>query len=165
MIAYSGEITIRRPVGDVFDFVALHCYDNHPHWEPEVLEIRRLTDGPVRVGSRAVMVRRDFGKVTQTEYEVTELEANRRIAFRHDNPQMDFTLTFDFRPDPAGTRFAVDVVAQPHGWLRVMTPPMRRTMSRTGRRILGNIQRLVEDTVGVQAALGRAGNVETLARR
>lgn len=152
MIRYDDVVTIQRPVEEVFDFVATHCYENHPRWEPEVLEIRRITTGPVDVGSRAVMVRRDYGKVTETEYEVTEMEPNRRIAFRHANAQMGFDISFDFEPDRAGTHLRVAVRAQPHGILRMMTPLMRVRMPKTGRRLTGNIRRVVEESAEPRVA-------------
>jgi hypothetical protein len=154
MIRHHQEIQVHRSVGEVFDFVATNSYDNHPRWEREVVEIRRITDGPIRVGSRAVMVRREFGRTSETEYEVTELEHNRRIAFQHCTPQMDFDIAFTFLPEGEATRLAVDVQAQPHGALRLNSPLMRFQMPRTGRRIMKQLRELLEEPAISPAAAG-----------
>jgi hypothetical protein len=69
-------------------------------WESEVVEIRPLTEPPVRVGSRAVMVRREYGPRSEVTYEVTAFDQDRRIAFRHISTQMAFEIAFVL--DPAG---------------------------------------------------------------
>jgi hypothetical protein len=155
MIRHHQEILVRRGVGDVFDFVATNAYTNHPRWEPEVVAIRRITDGPIRVGSRAVMVRREMGRTSETEYEVTELAHNRRIAFRHCTPHMDFAIAFSVLPRGEETCLAVDVQAQPHGALRVLAPVMWRRMPRISRRIVNRLRVLLEeDRAAVRAEAG-----------
>jgi len=144
MIRHTQEITIRRPVPEVFDFVATNYLRNHPRWEPEVLEVSALTDGPMRVGSRMRMVRKDFGQVTETTNEVTELVQNRRIAFRHLGGPMDFALSFTMEPVTDGTRFRAEVSAQPHGAMRVLSPVFKLRMPRTGARITAHLRDLIE---------------------
>ena len=144
MIRHTQEVTIRRPVPEVFDFVATNYLRNHPRWEPEVLEVSPLTEGPMRVGSRVRMVRKDFGKVTETTNEVTELVPDRRIAFRHADGPMDFELSFTLAPVATGTRFRADVAAQPHGAMRLLTPVFKLRMPRTGARITAHLRDLIE---------------------
>ena len=155
MIRNRHDVIVRRPLAEVFDFVAVHNYENHPRWEPEVLEVRPLSDGPIRVGHRAVMVRKDFGKVSETTHEVTAFDPGERIAFRHVDGPMDFEITFSFAAVPEGTHIRVDVAAQPHGAMRLMSPLFRIRMPRVGARLSNNLRCLVE--------AGPAGAVATLA--
>ena len=83
MITYQTRRRVTRSAEDAFDVIGINVYDNHPRWEPEVVEIRRISHGPVGVGSRAVMVRRDYGRRREVLYEVTEFDPPRRIAFHH----------------------------------------------------------------------------------
>jgi hypothetical protein len=144
MMRYSNTRRIERPVAEVFDFAAVHCYDNHPKWEDEVLEIRPITQGPIDVGSRAIMVRRDFGRTSETEYEVTAYEPDRLVAFRHNDPKMRFDIAFRFTPVGDATDLQVDVEAQPTGFLKVMEPMMRRRMPKISGRIMDRLKVLLE---------------------
>ena len=57
MITYTKTRRVERSAETAFDVIGTHVFENHPKWEAEVLEIRRLDQGAVGVGSRAVMVR------------------------------------------------------------------------------------------------------------
>jgi hypothetical protein len=46
MAGYQVSERIYRSLSEVFDFVATHQVENHPKWEPEVVSIRKVTDGP-----------------------------------------------------------------------------------------------------------------------
>ncbi len=61
MISYTKTRRVDRSAETAFDIIATHVFENHPKWEAEVLEIRRLDQGAVGVGSRAVMVRSEGG--------------------------------------------------------------------------------------------------------
>jgi hypothetical protein len=41
------ERIVQRPPMEVFDFVATHHFDNHPRWDPDVLEMTQTSPGPV----------------------------------------------------------------------------------------------------------------------
>jgi uncharacterized protein YndB with AHSA1/START domain len=80
VIAKASTI-IRRPVEDVFRFVADGFFDNYPKWSPEVVELKPLSNGPLSVGSMARQVRIDHGHRSESTFKVTELQPNRRISF------------------------------------------------------------------------------------
>ena len=40
---------VQRSAEHCFDVVIRHNRENHPRWEPEVLEIREVTGGPIRL--------------------------------------------------------------------------------------------------------------------
>lgn len=147
MIVYQSIRRVNRSAEHTFDVIGTHVYDNHPKWEAEVLEIRRITPSPVGVGSRAVMVRRDFGRTTEVEYEVTEFDPGRRIAFHHPDAALDFNISFDITPiDGSSCTVQVDVRAQPQGWTRILEPIMRRAMPKQGDRITSAMAEVIENT-------------------
>jgi hypothetical protein len=43
----TRERIVWRPPADVFDFVARNHFQNHPRWDPDVLEMTQTTPGPV----------------------------------------------------------------------------------------------------------------------
>lgn len=145
MVAYEARRRVARPPEVVFDVIGTHVYENHPKWESEVVEIRPLTDPPVQVGSRAIMVRREYGRRTEVPYEVTEFEQDRRIAFRHISGPMDFDIAFLLAPAADGNSdLVVQVRATPKGVFRLFTPLVARNLPKTSERITSQMVDLVE---------------------
>ncbi|MGI9584038.1 MAG: SRPBCC family protein [Acidimicrobiia bacterium] len=146
MITQTITRHVNRSAQDTFSVIGTGLYEYHPEWEREVVEIRPITSDPVGVGSRAVMVRRDFGRTTETEYEVTEFEQDRRIAAHHnDDPSMDFRISFQITPIDSGScSVQVDVAAQPLGWTKLAEPIMRLAMPRRGERLANSMVTVIE---------------------
>lgn len=69
---------IDRPPSVVFDFFAVHHLENHPRWDP-LMELRQLTDGPIRVGTRFHRRHTRTGTPVEGTMEVVEFE--RETAF------------------------------------------------------------------------------------
>lgn len=146
MIVHEHSRQVGRSAEEAFDVIGTHMYENHPRWEREVVEIRRLTPGPVGVGSRAVMVRREFGRRSEVEYEITEFEPGRRIAAHHPDASLDFCISFDIEPiDAATCTVRVKVQAKPRRWARLLEPVMRLAMPRRGERLTDAMAEVIED--------------------
>lgn len=136
---------IDRSPERTFDVIGTHVYENHPRWEAEVLEIRPLTPGPVRLGSRAVMVREERGRRSEAPYEVTAFEPGREIAFRHLDGPMGFTLRFTLAPaGDSATDLTVDVDMAPRGVLRLISPLIALQLPGRTDRITRQMVALVE---------------------
>ena len=50
MAPVEGEIIINRPVQEVFDFVADER--NEPRYNPRMLSVEQISDGPIGAGTR-----------------------------------------------------------------------------------------------------------------
>jgi hypothetical protein len=144
VIRHTEVVSIRKPVAEVFDFVITDNYRNHPRWEDEVVEVRPLTTAPMGLGSRAVTVRRDWGKVSEATQECVAYEKNRLATFRVLDGPMGFEISFSFSPAPEGTRLQVDVAAQPRGSMRLLSPLLRLRMPRMSARLSNRMRELVE---------------------
>lgn len=145
MIVSQHIRKVNRSAQEAFDVIGTNMYDNHPKWEREVVEIRRLTPDPIGVGSRAVMVRREFGRTTEVEYALTAFEPNRRIAAHHPDAAMDFDIAFTITPiDDHSCTVQVDVRAQPKGFARLLEPVMHLMMPRHGARITDDMVHVIE---------------------
>ncbi|WP_139418170.1 SRPBCC family protein [Agromyces laixinhei] len=154
MITYTKTRRIERSAEAAFDVIGTHVFDNHPKWEPEVLEIRRLDDGPVGVGSRAVMVRSERGRVSETEYSVTEFSPPTRIAFDHPGSSLGFALETSILPVTATScDITTRVTMQPRGWVRLLTPLLRLGTPRRGDRLTASQAKVIERT----ASAARSG--------
>ena len=72
MTVVSVERVIERPPSAVFDFVATHHFDNHPRWDPDVLEMRQTSPGEVGTGTTAEVVRRQGRRRVEGTATVTD---------------------------------------------------------------------------------------------
>jgi hypothetical protein len=143
MIRYEIQEHIRRSPATAFDFVAVHQPENHPRWEDEVVEVRR--PGPLAVGLKGVMVRREGKRRREVPFEVTELVPDRRIRFRSGSGGFRLDLTFDFRPEGAETDLHVLAELQLSGPLWLLSPLFARKFPKTGARITRRLAALLND--------------------
>ena len=144
-LTYDLHMPVRRSVEEVFDFVGTHYFENHPRWEREVVEVRRLTDGPIGVGSRAVMVREEYGRRSEAPLEITAFEPSRTIAFRHLGGPMLFELALVMAPaGVSSTDLSVHVQVELQGRSKLLTPVFAFNLPRIGRRIMRTMVELIE---------------------
>ena len=142
-----SQVTVRiaRPAEVVFDAIERHAWMNDPAWEAEVVEIRPVDPWPIALGSRAVMVRTDFGKTRETTFVITALDAPRRLALRHLDGPLDFALSFDIAAVGAeAADVTVTVVMRARGPMRLLTPLFALMGPRTNRRLSEQMARAIE---------------------
>lgn len=99
MLSFENTIDIRRPVAEVFAFVA--DFENVPRWNYYVISVQRLSPGPVATGTRYQQRR----KTDQQQFTVTVYEPNRRVAVQttpDSRPQL--AMDFELEPVEGGTR-------------------------------------------------------------
>lgn len=73
-------IEIAKPPEVVFGYI--DQLDRHTEWQEQLVSVEVLTDGPTRVGSRAVETRRVPGGPRRFTYEITEHDPPRHVAWR-----------------------------------------------------------------------------------
>ena len=73
----KGEIVIKRPIEEVFDFVADER--NEPKYNPEMTVAEKVTDGPVGVGTTFHSVVAGRGGPAEMTIEFTQFDRPRRI--------------------------------------------------------------------------------------
>jgi hypothetical protein len=156
MPAHHATYRVNRTPHEVFDVIGTNVYANHPKWEAEVIEIHPITPGPVRLGSRAVMVRQERGRRTETPYEVTAFEPDRAIAFAHDHPAMSFALRFELAPvGRSATDLTVDVRIGLKGLFRLATPLFMLQLPRQTDRITTEAIALIEGRSSAQPVVSQ----------
>lgn len=87
--------------------------ESWPEWTSTVTSVRRLDEGPLRVGSRAKI---NQPRIPETEYVVTEVEPGRSFTWVATGPGVRTTARHDAEPLPGiGTR--VRLTVSQSGWL------------------------------------------------
>jgi uncharacterized protein YndB with AHSA1/START domain len=143
MAHINGEITINRPVQEVFDFVADER--NEPRYNPRMLSAEKLSPGPVGLGSQFRVVMQSRPRPVEMTIECTGYEPPRRLASTTHLSTMDIQGTLTFDPVPTGTRMCWSWQLQPRGVLRLMTPLVARMGRRQEQRIWASLKRVLED--------------------
>lgn len=138
-------VRIHRPADVVFESIVQHARTNEPAWEPEVLGVEPLDAAPLRVGSRVAMTRRDGGRTHTTTYEITALEAPRRLAIRHVDGPMEFFLEFTVVPaGGAETDVTAAVEMSPKGKLKILAPVFALSGPSRNKRITMAMAKAIE---------------------
>jgi uncharacterized protein YndB with AHSA1/START domain len=124
VITHSIEIE-RRPE-DVFAY--LDQLDRHKEWQGSVVRSRIETEGPTRVGTRAVDTRMVGGRERDVPYEITEREPPRKSSFRGvDGPIRPVgTVTVDPLDDGSRSRVTIELDLNGHGFGVLLAPLARR---------------------------------------
>jgi uncharacterized protein YndB with AHSA1/START domain len=77
MARVEGEIIIHRPVEEVFDFVADER--NEPRYNPRMLDVELITDGPIGLGTRFRVELMTGGRTMPMTIEFTGFDPPRRL--------------------------------------------------------------------------------------
>lgn len=147
MVKTSASIGIARPPQFVYSFIVDGFLENYPRWSPEVKRLEALSAGPMRVGWRARQVRVDQGRRTQTDFEVVEIAAPSRVAFRgiKDPYFIDFNLS-ELPNDETTLVFSFELAKLGFA-LRPFEKLIRHAVQEGVNRVTRNIKGLVESEV------------------
>ena len=142
MPSAQHSIVIRRPVAEVFAFVA--DGENAMRWRPGVLDVSRQSGAGLGAIYRQG-VKGPGGRRIAADYEVTAFEPDRRIAFRAIAGPVRPSGEYRFDGSPEGTtvHFSLDVALT--GWKRlVMGRAVQSTMD-AEMRTLDTLKKILEE--------------------
>jgi uncharacterized membrane protein len=145
MIRESIEID-RRPE-EVFAY--LDQLDRHGEWQGNIVSTRVETEGPTRVGSRAVNRRKVPGGERDIRYEVTEHDPPRMVSFRGtDGPVRPVgTLTVEPLDGGSRSRVAIEFDLVGYGLGKLIAPLARRQAARQIPQDQTNLKERLESGV------------------
>jgi hypothetical protein len=95
MATFQNTVTIRRPVEDVFAFLA--DFENVPRWNKAILRTRKTSPGPVGVGTTYRQVR-TVPSTSEEGFEVTGFEPPRRLEVHGDIGPFAATIGYLLAP-------------------------------------------------------------------
>ena len=143
MVRVQGSIHIHRPVEQVYSFAVRP--ENVPLWSAVPLEARKISEGPVGVGTTASFVNTFLGRRIRADFEVTEFEPNLRFCSRTTSAPFPVRNTMTFERIEAGTRITQTIETEPGGFFKVAKPILRLVGERELRKSLTNLKELLED--------------------
>jgi hypothetical protein len=140
-----AERIVHRPVEQVFDFVATRHFENHPRWDPDLLEMRQTSPGPAGQGATALVVRRQGRGRVEGTATVTEYEPCRRAAWDVQFGSFTLRQAVDLSPEQEGaaTRLRLSIESHAKGPLNLLLPLLRGQFRKAMTRRLATIDELI----------------------
>jgi hypothetical protein len=140
------ERIVQRPPETVFDFVATHHFENHPRWDPDLVEMSQTSPGPVRAGTTARVVRRQGRRRVEGTATVLAYEPDRCARWEVRFGPFRLDQRADLIPEQGGTatrlRLSIDTSAE--GPTAMILPLLRGRFRKTMTRSLSTIAALLE---------------------
>jgi len=138
MISIERSVTVDTPAADVFDLLA--DARNESRWNPNVVRIDKLSDGPPRRGSSFAGTYRRGGRMAFT---IADYERPSRLVFRGGGRQTAVTATVRVSASRSGTTVAMRADMCPRGPLRLLEPLVRSRVERQYADVIARFRAFV----------------------
>ena len=129
MVKVTYTLLIERPAEEVF--AALTDLENTPNWQPQVIEEKLVSEGPLGVGSRIYQARWFRKQRIESTSEVVVFEPNRRwINVGVPRPGPKLRTEYLLEPQPESTRFTFSIQLDGKGFFRLISPLIQRSLQK-----------------------------------
>ena len=133
---------IARPPKEVFDFIT--SSENAPKVVPSVKSMVKLTEGPVRAGTRYRETRLMQGKEQHADLEVVAYEPNQKYAMKNVTEGIETVYRYTFRPEANGTRVDLICEVKAGGLKKLMLPMVASILKKEDGDHLQKLKRALE---------------------
>lgn len=126
MVKVEISLHINRPVAEVFKY--MNDPTKMPEWN-STIEEATPSETPVKVGTRIRSRLRMLGRKIEGTYEVVELEPNKRVVNKGDEP-FPWKAIITFQPENGGTRIVSAAEGELGGFFKLSEPIFARIMKK-----------------------------------
>jgi carbon monoxide dehydrogenase subunit G len=140
---FQNTVMIGRPIEDVHAFLA-HL-ENAPKWNYAIVETRKVSEGPVGVGSIYHRVR-SIPSRSEERLEVTAYSPPRRLEIRGRLGAVPVTAQLRPRRSPEGTRVTNEVELELRGPARLLAPVAVSRVRDAVAANLAELKKLLEES-------------------
>jgi hypothetical protein len=142
MISINLSALILRPVWEVFDFITRP--ENNSQWQYGSLGSVQISAGYMRIGASFSSFGHFLGRRIQSNFEVTEFEANRSYGFETISGPIQLQTFYSFEPVDRGTEVTVSTLINPGGFFKLVDPIVARAAKKQFRENLAKLKELLE---------------------
>lgn len=132
MARFRAAIAV--PGGPEKTFEYLSDFARVADWDPGVVESEKVGEGPVGVGTVFRVVSSFLGRRVPLRYEVTELDAPRRIVLRGEGDRIRALDEISLEPTESGTRILWQARVELLGPWRLLDGLLDLVFQRVGER-------------------------------
>jgi uncharacterized protein YndB with AHSA1/START domain len=143
MVTNEKIITINRPVEEVFAYVS--DIPSGPEWQPGLVEVQRITEGPDGVGAQFSGVRKFMGRKMESIIEFTTYEPNKKLVFKSVSGNSPLVQSFLFEPTDEGTKLTARLELQTSGLMGLAKPLIASSLKRDVDTNYGILKNLLEN--------------------
>ncbi|HET9722717.1 MAG TPA: SRPBCC family protein [Actinomycetota bacterium] len=135
-------LEVGRPLDEVFAFVG--DFANTKDWDPGVASSRKVTDGPVGVGTRYAVDVLFGSRTLPMTYEITAWDPPNRVVLRGQGSTVTAVDDIRFEATERGTRVRYSADLRLKGLLKLAEPFMRGRFDRTAKDAIAGMRRALE---------------------
>jgi uncharacterized protein YndB with AHSA1/START domain len=139
VIVVEATAEIARSPADVFDYCSDHTRE--PEWNAKMKHVRKLTDGPMGLGTRYEM---EFVPGRPMVVDCVRYERPTEWRMSGETMGMTFGWGGQMLATATGSRLVLRMELQPHGVLRLIGPLLGRRMRPDVERDIGAIKARLE---------------------
>lgn len=142
MALLQETLEVARPLDEVFAFVG--DFATTKDWDPGVSDSRKVTDGPVGVGTRYAVDVVFGARTLPMTYEVTTWDPPNRVVLRGEGSTVTAVDDIRFEATERGTRVRYSADLRLKGLLRLAEPFMKGRFEKTGKDAIAGMRRSLE---------------------
>lgn len=142
MAGFNLSEWISRSPGEVFDFIT--DPENAPAVMPSVRSMVKLTEGPLRLGTRYRETRLMNGREEQAELEVVTYEPPEKYEIRNVTEGIETAYRYAFQPERDGTRVDLVCELKADGLKRLMLPMVVAILKKEDGDHLQRLKKVME---------------------
>jgi hypothetical protein len=142
LINITSSVVIYRPVGMIFDFISSSANDFE--WQYGTLASGPIISEATRTGGSFRTIGHLMGRRTQSTYEVTHFEADRRYGFKSISGPLHLHTMYTFETAKGQTRLQVTTQASPANVLQTNEHVVERFMQKQLREDLAMLKSILE---------------------
>ena len=141
MITHEVTVHLNKPVEQVFAF--LMDTTKLTTWQTNLIKIDKITEGPLRMGSRFREIRRLGRRESEIQGEITAFEPNKRFETKTlTKPQV--TVSYFLESEEGGTRVRHRFVMLTGGLTRLLEPMIAKSIREENDSDFKNLKRILE---------------------
>ena len=136
------SIVINRPIEEVFAF--LGNFENNPKWQSSSVEAKKITEGPIGVGTTFQAITTILGRRINTKQEIIDYESNRIVARKTISGPFPFETRAEFERVEGGTRVRGVITGETSGFFKLADALLERAIKRQFDSDLANLKDMME---------------------
>jgi hypothetical protein len=142
MSGFNVSEWIARTPKEVFDFIT--ASENAPKIVQSVTGMVKLTEGPVRAGTRYRETRLMHGKEQHAELEVVQFEPTQRYAMLNVTEGIETIYRYNLQPERDGTRIDLVCELKASGIKKLMLPLVASILKKEDGDHLQRVKKILE---------------------
>ena len=142
MISINLSTLISRPIWEVFDFIT--APENNQLWQYGSLESVQVSAGDLQVGTIFSSFGHFLGRRIQSNFEVTEFEANKSYGFETISGPIQLQTSYSFESVDSGTTVIVSSLINPGGFFKLVDPIVASAAKKQFKENLEKLKEILE---------------------